>query len=766
MTPLVLSDFGRALFEENGDAMFLVDPDSDRVVEANRTALRLTGFARSDLVGCRFAELFRFERAGDTRQLQAAAGKTTLFHGQDGYFLRTKADPGWMPASLTVTRLHARPKTLALITARDDTDRRAALAAVRRNEQRFRALVEKSSDGIIVIDAEGFIRYASPAAARMVGQTPTLLDGKDAFDLIHPDDRPRLRHLFALALNNPGREVAARFRGFKASTGGWGPADLVGVNRLDDPAVQGVVVNYRDVADQVRAEEALTRQHALLRTLIDSIPDAIAFKDRGLRFIGGNPAFERQAGMPMAEMLGKDCRQVFDPDWAQTLYDVESRVMTTGRPERIETWFEDTTGEPRLLDVVFSPAGGGADGEPAGLAVVARDLTDRKRLEDQVREAQKMEAIGQLAGGVAHDFNNLLTVILGNLELARELVRGSETEELLTATETAARRAADLTGQLLGFARRRPMTFGPVDLNELVHETAGLLRRTIDPRVVIREQLRPMLWGTRADAGQVNQVLMNLCLNARDAIPAGGSISLITGNVTLTPDDTASSVAARPGKYVRIRVADTGVGMPPEVKARIFEPFFTTKGLGQGTGLGLAVVFGIVHAHGGWIACESQPGDGTVFDVFLPMFETEAEQPAEPAAAAPPGRGERVLFVDDEPMIRELAGTVLSQLGYDATVASDGAEAVERFRAARGEFDLVVLDLTMPTMSGREALGQIRALGPEVPVILASGYSADRVDLRGEAVQFLDKPFSPSDLAKAVRQVLDRKGVAVSARTA
>jgi len=747
-------DLARALFEENGDAMFLVDPDSDQVIEVNRTAVRLTGFTRPELVGCRFADMFRFERAGGTGNLRAATGKTTLFHGEDGYFLRTRADPGWLPASLTVTRLHARPKTLALITARDDTDRRAALAEVRRSEERFRALVEKSSDGVMVIDERAVIRYASPAAARIVGLPPAALENLDGFELVHPDDRARLRGLFALALAHPGREIPARFRGLRPG-GGWGPTEMVGVNRLDDPNVRGVVLNYRDVTGQVQAERELSRQHALLRTLIDAIPDVICFKDRALRFIGGNPAFERMAGRPMAEMVGLDCQEVFAGEWADALRVIEARVLSTARPERVEAWVDSAEGGARLLDVVIAPAAG-PDGDPAGLAVVGRDLTDRKRLEDQVREAQKMESIGTLAGGVAHDFNNLLTVILGNVELARDVVRGTGAEELLAATDTAARRAADLTGQLLGFARRAPMTVGRVDLNELVRETAGLLRRTIDPRVVIREHFRPHLWAARADAGQVHQVLMNLCLNARDAMPDGGTLALATGHVEVSPDEAART-GTRAGRFVRVQVTDSGTGMPPEVKARVFEPFFTTKEVGRGTGLGLAVVFGIVQAHGGWIGCESEPGVGTRFDVHLPAYDTAVDGAgAGPAAAPlPPGRGERVLFVDDEPMIRDLAGLVLGQLGYAPTLAADGAEGVARFREAGGAFDLVILDLTMPNLSGREALARIREMSPVVPVVLASGYSADRADLRGEATLFLDKPFTQAGLAKAVRQALD-----------
>lgn len=755
MSPLAQTDLARALFEENGDAMFLVDPDSDRVIDANRTALRLTGFPKAELTGCRFADLFRFERAGDTRDLEEAAGKTTHFHGQDGYFLRTKSDPGWLAASLTVTRLHARPKTLALITARDDTDRRAALAAVQQNEERFRALVEKSSDGIMVVGASGLIQYASPSAGRIVGLLPFEMENRDTFDLVHPDDRARVRALFALALAHPGREVPARFRGRRGNST-WGATDMVAVNRLDDPNVKGVVFNYRDVTEQVRAENALSRQHSLLRTLIDSIPDLICFKDRRLRFLGGNPAFERLAGRPMSELIGRDCLDVFSGEWAIRLRALEAHVMESGKPEGLSLWVKDASGDNRLLDLIVAPAGV-HEGEPTGLTIVGRDLTERKRLEDQVRDAQKMEAIGQLAGGVAHDFNNLLTVILGNLELAREYTRGSDTEDLLVSTETAARRAADLTGQLLGFARRRPMVLAPLRVSDIVDEIAGLMRRTIDPRIKLQVYLRPQMWLTRADAGQLHQVLMNLCLNARDAMPHGGTLTLTTGNVSLDSVSTTLSVGARPGRFVRVRVADTGTGIPDEVKNHIFEPFFTTKELGHGTGLGLAVVFGIVQAHGGWITCDSVQGKGTVFDVYLPMHDTLDDAEAQPISKnLTIGDGERILFVDDEPLLRDLAKNVLGQIGYQTTLAQDGLDAISQIEKSAEPFDLIVMDLTMPNLSGREAMVQIRARHPHLPIILSSGYSSEHDDVVREATYFLEKPFSPTELARVIREVLDQ----------
>ena len=742
-TAFDVPEFARALFEESGDAMLLVDPETDRLLEANRTALRLTGFTAAELRNVAATTLFRFERSGP-QPARNAAKKTTVFHGRDGYFLRTKDDPGWRAVTLTVTRLHLTKSTLALFTARDDNARQATQELVRKSEERFRTLVERSGDGIAIVDADGGVIYATPGAREMFGGSAA-----DGLGLIHEGDIPRLRAAFADLAARPDAEARLRLR-WHATDDRILVVEAVVRNRIADPGIGGFVLNFRDVTDRVRTEDELARQFAIRQAVFDATPDVIVVKDAAGLFVAGNRAFERLAGRGMAEMLGRTCAEMFHGEWADRLRAIEARVTATLVGERAELWVDHADGTPRLLDFVVSAT-------RDGLALVGRDVTERNKLEDLLRESQKMDAVGQLAGGVAHDFNNLLTVILGNLDLARAGV--GEPEELLKSTERAARRAAELTGQLLGFARRKPMRFVSVDLNEHLRETTTLLRRTIDPRVVIREYPRPHLWATRADPGQVNQILMNLCLNARDAMPDGGTLTVSSANVTLRTDELPPLGAARPGRYVRLRVQDTGTGMPPDVLARIYEPFFTTKPVGRGTGLGLAVVFGIVQAHGGWIACDSTPALGTAFEVYLPMHDLPAAgpRPTPVPRPSPLGRGERILLADDEPMIRDLANAVLTRLGYALTLAADGAEAVAAFAAAGGKFDAVILDLTMPNLSGREALVQIRAANSDVPVILASGYSADQSTVAGMNVRFLDKPYTPSELAKAVREVIDRK---------
>jgi CheY-like chemotaxis protein len=375
-----------------------------------------------------------------------------------------------------------------------------------------------------------------------------------------------------------------------------------------------------------------------------------------------------------------------------------------------------------------------------------------------------------MAGGIAHDFNNLLTGVVGNLALV-DLRPGDPNRALITAAEKAAQRAADLTRKLLGFARKNQLHVAPVRVGEFAREVIDILRRTFDPRIEIAADLdtpTPVL----ADATLINQALLNLCLNARDAMPDGGRLEVRAEPVVLRPADVAGLPDARPGAFVRLTVADTGCGMAPDVRARMFEPFFTTKPIGQGTGLGLAMVHGIVRQHHGWVVCDSRPGAGTRFDMYLPQAGTAVpppgsigiprslgdRAPARPADAGTPpppdGRTRTILLVDDEELIRDLGRSVLESAGYRILEATDGAEAVDRFRRDPAAVDLVILDLTMPRLSGRDAFRQLRALDPDVRVLFSSGYSADDLSDVAGALGLLAKPYRPADLVQAVREAL------------
>lgn len=882
----------RALFDEIGDALFLLDPETDMLLDVNPVGLRMTGFTRAEILQLEATYLFRFEATGGLQRLHAAFNKTVVFHSQDGFLLRTKENGVWIPVNLTVSRLHLPPKPLGIIIARDDRDRRAALnqtrraeaelrkvltsspaalwsaervpgpdvfagwqfryvspllsqiagrttefldqplkwievvhhtdrdvyraalhklligslneielsyrvatptgasrwvrdtlqvirdssgrptrldgcltditeqrqadEAVRQSEQRFRALVERSRDGILLIDDKATLRYVSPSLRHILGHDPSVWPGRSLFQLVHEGDLDHLRERLGYARTEPGEDVSTAVR-VRAADGSDRRIELNICNRLDDPSVRAVVINFRDITERERAARELASHHTLLEGLFASLPDMICYKDRNLRFLGGNRAFEALAGRPVSEIVGLPCTVIFKDEWAAKVLEIEQQVLVTRKTAHVEESIVMPGGRRVLLDISVSPLIA-PDGSMTGVIIVGRDLTERKQLEDQLRQSQKLEAVGQLAGGVAHDFNNLLTVILGNLELARSGIPGLDFKELMSSTEQAARQAAELTRQMLGFARRQPMRLEPVELSRLSSDTIGLLRRTIDPRIVTEHSASSDLWPVLADAGQIQQVVMNLCLNARDAMPEGGRLTLRLENVSLDEDAGRRNVHARPGDYVQLIVSDTGTGMPPEVRDRMFEPFFTTKPIGQGTGLGLSVVFGIIRGHHGWIECESEIGKGTSISVYLPRASSSASSSRPPSdEVLPMGNGETILLVDDEVLVRDVGRNTLTGLGYRVLLAADGTEAIEVFWREKAHIRLVVMDLTMPQLTGREAFSRIREIDPHAPVLFASGHSEGEF-LPAEldsTCGFLSKPYTPMTLASAVRRALN-----------
>jgi two-component system cell cycle sensor histidine kinase/response regulator CckA len=414
---------------------------------------------------------------------------------------------------------------------------------------------------------------------------------------------------------------------------------------------------------------------------------------------------------------------------------------------------------PVQIDVV-SVRGG--DGQLLYRVATAQDITQRKQLEEQFFQSQKMDAIGKLAGGVAHDFNNLLSVILGNASLMQ--MDGSPTEEQtasLQEIERAAERAANLTRQLLAFSRRQVMTSRPLDLNEIAASTTKMLQRLIGENIALQTQFAPEGAHVHADPGMMEQVLLNLAINARDAMPEAGEIFIRTELVHLPATSDDERLKNRTGDFVRLSLRDTGVGIAPEHLPRIFEPFFTTKEIGKGTGLGLATVFGIIEQHQGWIEVASELGRGTTFHIFLPCLPKSARQLVE--KIDPPtvrGGHETILVVEDEGTLRALTCNALERYGYRVLEARSGAAALEVWRDHHESIDLLLTDLVMPEgVSGRELAERVRVEKPQLKVVYMSGYPGDvagkTLHLR-EGVNFLQKPYSPLKLAQIVRQRLDQ----------
>jgi PAS domain S-box-containing protein len=758
MADIFWEELGGTLFEEAGDALFLFDPESEQVSQVNPMAQRLSGFTSRELLVMHVTQLIRSDIEGGLQRMRLAFRRTGIFHSQEGFWLRNKKDGLWIPVNLTITRLHTEPRVFGLITARDISERREAHARLQESEERYRTLFETSIQGI-VIHQDSVIRFGNEALAQMFGyESPQELAGKDVWKtLVMPHEWPVLQERTAACLRGDKLSVSPGWQGVrKDGSTIWVQATASRILWEGKPAICGFL---SDVTERRRTEEAVRSSEAKYRTLVENLSQSIFLKDKELRFVAVNEPFCKNFGRTASELIGNDDYFLFPRHLAEKYRTDDRRVLEERRRLEIE---EQTLmhGKTRTVQVVKTPVVD-AQGQPIGVLGIFWDVTDQRNLEAQLRQAHKMEAVGQLAGGIAHDFNNLLTGILGNLSLAlSDLPEVHPCRDLLVNAESAALRAAELTRQLLGFSRRAPLLQKAVNLNSVVEETIRLLQRTFDPRITIEVACAPDLWAIQADSGSMGQVLMNLCLNARDAMPRGGKLVIQTANRRLDHEAANRTTEGRPGDYVHLQVRDTGAGMMPEVRERIFEPFFTTKEPGKGTGLGLAMVFGIVKAHGGWIECQSEPARGTTFDIYFPAI-TSASAPLPNAASTDGIRGgqETILLADDEQVVGRLGETILKRHGYQVLVAANGAEALQIFRARHHEIDLVILDLSMPELSGAETLRELRKIDPGAHVLISSGYSGDeelRSVEREGVLGFVGKPYRPVELARQVRETLDK----------
>ena len=514
-----------------------------------------------------------------------------------------------------------------------------------------------------------------------------------------------------------------------------------------------------DVTAQKRAEAS----HSRLAAILQASPDFVGTVDANtLRVTWINKAGRQMVGLGEDEDVSHLTIHDFQPTWVlETLFDEIISVAKARGVWSGEAATRHRNGQeiPVLKTVVAHKR---ADGQVEYISTVARDIRDRKQLEAQLLQAQKMESIGRLAGGVAHDFNNMLTAIIGYTELAKaQLPETHPVQHDLDNVNDAARRSAALTRQLLAFARKQVITPRAVDLNDLIARIDTMLNRLLGEDIRLVTRLKTRLAPVLIDAGQFEQVLMNLAVNARDAMPEGGTLSIETADAWLDEAWCQQHPGATPGEYGLVRVADTGVGMSGEVMAHVFEPFFTTKPSGEGTGLGLAMCYGIVKQSGGTIWVSSEPGRGTTFDIYLPRCRGAAPGHDTRRAATAPLRNagrETILLIEDEAVVRDLAYRALSACGYQILTAVDGPDAVEIARSHKGAIDLVLSDVVMPHMGVAELSAQLRQHRPGVRLLFMSGYSETAVYSHGvieAGAGLIEKPFTPESLARQVREALD-----------
>ncbi len=629
--------------------------------------------------------------------------------------------------------------------------RRLAEEKQRIEEERNRFFT-LSLDMMCIAGFDGRFKFLNAAWEATLGWPVGELLARPYIEFVHPDDHPRTAAEAERLAASGGTTLEFENR-YLCRDGG---VKWLSWRAVTDQARRLVYATARDTTQRRRAEAELRASNQTLQSLIQAAPLAVAMTapDGTVRL--WNRAAERMLGWPADDVLGRPT-PVTPADAPAASQPAQPARPATGLEARVRT----RGGSVR--DVVISTAPVYlADGTLSGVIEILSDVTEQKALEAQVRHAQKMEVVGKMAAGVAHDFNNLLTIINGYSDLLLDgLAPDDPSRDLLEEVRQAGERSAGLTRQLLAFSRRQVLAPQALDLNAVVADAEKMLRRLIGEDVRLVTALAPGLGTVRADPGQMEQVLMNLAVNARDAMPAGGRLTVETRNADLDDDDAKRHVGAQPGPHVVLAVSDTGCGMTPEVRARIFEPFFTTKGPGKGTGLGLATAHGIVEQAGGHLGVDTAVGAGTTFTVHLPRVGDRAQggRVRSGAPVAPSGT-ETILLVEDEDGVRSLARHILAGRGYTVLEAADGAGAVRLADEHPGPIHLLVTDVVMPGAGGRAVADGVAERHPGVRALFVSGYTDDAVVRQGilhEAVNFLQKPFTAVALAQKVREVLDRR---------
>ncbi len=740
--------------------VLVVDPDTHTIVDVNPAAIKLIGTSKEKIIN---QECHHFVCPAEKGKCPITDLKQNV-DSSERILLTAKGDS--LSIIKTVVSITLEGKKYLLENFTDITERKKAEEALSKSEERYRMLVEESFDGVWIQKGVK-IAFANRRLHEMLGYEPGELEGRNHWIVYHPDYQALTRERAQARLRgeSPPSTYEVKFLR-KDGSSFWGEINAKVINYLGEPGIQ---VWARDISERKQAEETLHAERERFRSLSENAPFGMAMIDKDGTFKYINPKFK--------ELFGYDLNDVPDgKTWFRKAY-----PDPTYRHNVISAWLDDLTssefGEkrPRIFKVKCK------DGtekiihfisvqlETGENLMACEDITERVRAEqalqetqEQLRQAQKMEAIGRLAGGIAHDFNNLLTVIKGYSELSLLGLReGDPLKDNLNEIYKAGERAANLTRQLLAFSRKQILEFKVLNLNALIQDLDKMLHRILGEDIELIYRLSEDAGKVKTDPGQIEQVILNLAVNARDAMPSGGKLFIETNRVDVGETNRLAYPDIGLGSYVRLTITDTGVGMTREVKEHLFEPFFTTKAKGKGTGLGLSTVYGIVKQSGGNINVSSEPGCGTTFNIYLPRVEEEEDILKKDDHQTSPGIGnETILIAEDERSVRELAVRILKVRGYQIYEVPDGLEALRMVQDHPDrKIDLLLTDVVMPGMSGKELADRLKVSKPDLKVLFISGYTDDAIVHHGvldKGVNFVQKPFTPEALAKKVREVLDQ----------
>jgi two-component system cell cycle sensor histidine kinase/response regulator CckA len=741
----------RRLSETASDAIIVIDEDS-KIEFVNRSTERIFGYREDELLGRQLTMLmpdYLRQMHKQSFRKHVETGKRHLsWEGVELAGLHKNGKEIWLHISFGEFIRDGRHVFSGI--CRDITGRK------RLEQERFRlaAIVESSHDAIISKDLDGIITSWNKGAERLYGYSAEEVVGKSVSILTPPerdDEIPQIMQRLGCG------ERIEHFETTQLTKSGQRIHISLTVSPIQEASrIVGASVVGRNITERKRAEEALAASEARYRSLFDGVVHGIYRVTVDGRFLEVNSALAAMLGYGSPDEVLRLCA-------ADVYADQEEISRLVQQWLARETIDEEVAWKRRNGQIISVRLSGRpfADqkGVVQGFEFIAEDVTERRTLEAQLRQAQKIEAVGQLAGGVAHEFNNFLGVILGYSELLSE--EAGENESLrrkVAEIKAATQSAASLTRQLLAFSRKQVLEPTVLNLNQAIWETHKLLRRLVPANIEVVPVLAPMIGPVKLDPGQVQQILINLVVNARDAMPAGGKVVIETSNADLDEAYASQYAGLAPGSYVMLSVSDTGCGMDAETRSRIFQPFFTTKQPGKGTGLGLSTIHGIVKHSGGYVTVESAVGSGTTFRFYLPRVQSSVEDAIVPTPApAECNQTGTILVVEDETALRRLICISLDRRGHKVLAAKDGAEAIEIFRQQGGSIHLVVSDIMMPHVDGFELKQRIAALSPDVKFLFMSGYLEETVPQRQMLLQgcaFLEKPFLPDELANKVRELL------------